>query len=77
MVKEKIKAKGGLPVVQGARKIRLKEVVAQQDYVYVVAYCYSKKAERHFRLDRIVKWESVPDDDSPFGIPVDHGNRNN
>ncbi len=59
------------------RKIRLKEVIAQQDYIYLVAYCYSKKAERHFRLDRIVKWESVPDEDSPFGIGVDLGDRNN
>jgi len=45
------------------RKIRLKEVAAFSDYIYVVAYCHSKKAERTFRLDRIVRWEKVPDDE--------------
>ncbi len=39
------------------RKILLKEVASKQDYVYLVAYCYTRQAERTFRLDRIVHWE--------------------
>jgi predicted DNA-binding transcriptional regulator YafY len=39
------------------RKILLKEVATQHDYIYLVAYCYTRRAERTFRLDRIVRWE--------------------
>ncbi len=42
---------------QTTRKILLKEVMAQRDYVYLVAYCYVREAERMFRLDRIVSWQ--------------------
>lgn len=48
------------------RKIKLKEVAAFNDYIYVVAYCYAKKAERTFRLDRIVRWEKAPEEDGPL-----------
>jgi len=43
--------------VMSTRKILLKEVTAMRDYVYLVAYCYARQAERTFRLDRIVRWE--------------------
>ena len=43
------------------RKIQLKEVTAMRDYVYLVAYCYARDAERTFRLDRILHWEKVPE----------------
>jgi DNA polymerase III epsilon subunit family exonuclease len=42
---------------KSTRKVLLKEVAAMRDYVYLVAYCYAKQAERTFRLDRIVRWE--------------------
>jgi predicted DNA-binding transcriptional regulator YafY len=44
------------------RKILLKEVAAQRDYIYLVAYCYARQAERTFRLDRIIHWEPLPED---------------
>lgn len=44
------------------RKILLKEVAAMRDYVYLVAYCYAKQAERTFRLDRIVRWEPAEEE---------------
>ncbi len=50
---------------QSVRKILLKEVVAQRDYIYLVAYCYVREAERMFRLDRIVSWQPAEAED-PF-----------
>ena len=43
------------------RTILPKEVAAMRDYVYLVAYCYAKEAERTFRLDRILRWEKAPE----------------
>jgi len=45
------------------RTIQLKEVTAMRDYIYLVAYCYAKEAERTFRLDRILRWEKAPEPD--------------
>lgn len=45
---------------RSTRKILLKDVATMQDYVYLVAYCYVRQAERTFRLDRIVHWEKAP-----------------
>lgn len=43
------------------RTIRPKAVAAEHDYIYLVAYCYAKRAERTFRLDRITSWEIAPE----------------
>jgi len=48
---------------KSTRKILLKEVAPMRDYIYLVAYCYAKQAERTFRLDRIVRWEPAEADD--------------
>jgi len=41
------------------RVIRPLEVEVLRDTVYLVAYCYLRKEERTFRMDRIVEWERV------------------
>lgn len=37
------------------RMVEPKEIVAYQDYLYLVAYCHLRQDERMFRLDRIVE----------------------
>jgi DNA polymerase III epsilon subunit-like protein len=39
------------------RLITPRRVIAMNGYVYMVAYCHMRQAERQFRLDRIVKIE--------------------
>lgn len=40
------------------RWITPKEVIGLSDYLYLQAYCHTRKAERTFRLDRIMKFEA-------------------
>ncbi len=42
-----------------ARRITPLRVQAANDYVYVVAFCHLRQAERSFRLDRIVAISSL------------------
>jgi DNA polymerase III epsilon subunit family exonuclease len=39
------------------RWITPRQVLAQNDYLYLVAHCHLREEERHFRLDRIVDME--------------------
>jgi len=39
------------------RWVTPREVVERRDYVYLIAHCHLREAERNFRLDRIVKME--------------------
>jgi DNA polymerase III epsilon subunit-like protein len=39
------------------RWVTPREVVERQDYIYLIAHCHLREAERNFRLDRIVKME--------------------
>lgn len=39
---------------QTCRQITPRHVIQEHDYIYLVAYCHLRQAERHFRLDRIV-----------------------
>lgn len=39
------------------RWITPREVVERRDYIYLIAHCHLREAERNFRLDRIVKME--------------------
>jgi DNA polymerase III subunit epsilon len=48
-----IDAKGG----ETTRLITPQRVIAMNGYIYMVAFCHMRQAERHFRLDRIVKIE--------------------
>ncbi|MBI5867189.1 MAG: WYL domain-containing protein [candidate division Zixibacteria bacterium] len=49
---EYVTATGGKSV----RRIRARKVVRLGSYMYLVAECLERNAERHFRLDRIVDW---------------------
>jgi DNA polymerase-3 subunit epsilon len=42
---------------RGERWVTPREVVERQDYIYLIAHCHLREAERNFRLDRIVKME--------------------
>lgn len=39
------------------RWVTPREVVERRDYIYLIAHCHLREAERNFRLDRIVKME--------------------
>jgi DNA polymerase-3 subunit epsilon len=40
------------------RVIMPKEIVRENNYIYLVAYCYLRNSERMFRLDRVIEYKT-------------------
>jgi len=54
------------------RWITPKQILAQHDYLYMVAHCHLRDEERSFRLDRIERMEIEQEDNNPGGKTEKH-----
>jgi len=59
------------------RTVEPKEIVSDRDYLYLIAYCRLRNAERNFRLDRIIEISPLEETDGQSGRKLKHQTRAN